>query len=286
MIDLVRLFLLGLRTFLLMIYAFNKYQAIGNDYILFDAIGSEYPLKPQDAIWFCNRKLSIGADGILQIKSGEDDSYSLEIFNSNGSIANMCGNGLRCVIRYLYDNEYISLGQEVTINTRSGKRGGLVRTGADSRPEVEAGIGIPAVANDIGVMFEKDFQFVDVGNPHCVTFLESNEELVSLTLSMGPTIEKMVEGGINVGFAWVRDESNLELSVWERGAGFAKACGTGATAAVAAAIEKGYLKKSHNIMVHQPGGVLEIKVSENGEARISGEALKVFSGSITMELKS
>ncbi len=255
--------------------AFYKFQAIGNDYILFDAVGESLQFDPATVARLCDRRLGIGADGIL-IVDRPSAAYRMEIINSDGSLAMMCGNGLRSVVKFLVDAGYEPAGGQVAVETRSGMRGGVVLSRSGMVSVVRVDVGAPRVVADERLA-GRDFTIVDVGNPHAVSLVEPDEDPVALALSIGPQVERVWDGGINVGFYRPTRDTALELAVWERGAGYTLACGTGATAAFATVLHRG-TSGTAPMRIVQPGGALQLELQADGHVLLTGESERVFSG--------
>ncbi len=255
--------------------AFVKYHGLGNDFIVVEGP----PLvDPERAAHLCDRRRGIGADGLLTILPAEQggDAY-MHIYNSDGSVAAMCGNGIRCVARHLAEAR--RLDGELVIETDAGPRRCRIHRGPGGRVE--------SVSVDMGparVEGEQDFEVgeerlhalrVSVGNPHAVLFEDPSPARAEI---VGPAIERKVPGGVNVGFA--RPEGDgLDLVVWERGVGLTEACGTGACAAAVAALHLGKLRPGAPVEVRLPGGVLSITVSPDLQrVEMRGPAERVFAG--------
>ena len=201
----------------------------------------------------------------------------MHIYNSDGSVAAMCGNGVRCVARHLAERR--GLPGEVVVETDGGPKRCTVHRGPDGRVE--------AVSVDMGpARWEREQEFhvagralrahrVSMGNPHAVFFGEAGAERAR---AIGPEVERAVPGGVNAGFAALRD-GGIDLAVWERGAGFTHACGTGACAAAVAAVKQGLLPAARPIEVRLPGGALQITVAPDLTGVVMrGPAERVFEG--------
>jgi diaminopimelate epimerase len=259
-----------------MYYSFHKYQALNNDYILFD-IG-EKRFSSEEIIKMCSRKNGIGADGIL-FAGSNDGTYFMDIYNSDGSRAAMCGNGLRCVLKYLNDTGHTKLDEFVKILTPSGDRGGIVIYRDNLNSMIKAQMGKPEVIRRNVEQSNYIFHHIDTGNPHYVAFVNKDENCSKLAVELGPVIENSIDGGVNVGFAKKTGDNVLELAVWERGSGFTLSCGTGATAAAYVGVLDS-LFKTNKLIVKQQGGDLVVNVDDNSIVYIQGETEKVFSGTV------
>jgi diaminopimelate epimerase len=243
---------------------FVKMEGLGNDFVVVD--GPHRPSAAEVAAW-CDRRLGIGADGVLVVTGG--DPVRMDYWNADGSAAEMCGNGLRCVARYAVDRGLVSE-PEFVVQTAVGPRHVVV--GAD---RVRAEIG-PVQVGERGVEIAGyRLMPVDVGNPHAVAFVA---DCYSVPLpAAGPLVETdpAFPGGVNAEFATVIDQGHIALRVWERGAGETLACGTGAVAATAAARAGGLVGDA--VTVHLPGGDLAVEIVGD-VAWIEGPARTVFRG--------
>jgi len=254
---------------------FWKYEGLGNDFVVVEA---ERPLPAAAAVRLCDRRRGIGADGVLSVlpSRGQGAAY-MHITNSDGSIAAMCGNGVRCVARHLAERR--GLEGDIEVETDAGPKRCDIHRGA-------SGI-VEAVTVEMGAaryLGEEFFQVdgerllahrVSMGNPHAVFFGAASRQRAT---TYGPLVERAVPGGVNAGFAAVRDGA-IDLVVWERGAGLTDACGTGACAAAAAAVKTRLLPSDAPVAVRLPGGTLEITIAAHLErVRMRGPAERVFEG--------
>ena len=284
---------------------FSKMHGLGNDYIIVDE--SEKILipeekKPEIVEEICRRGFSVGADGVIFVTpaSTEDADIRFRIFNSDGTEAEMCGNGIRCFAKYVYENE-IFRGDEILVETLGGiKEIDLDVEGVEVRAS-SVDMGVPTFkTSDIPMISDKEefldselivdgkpikMTVVNVGNPHAVIFTE-NIENIDLN-EIGPLIENhpAFPQKTNVHFVNIINRNEIEMITWERGAGFTLACGTGATSSVIAGFKLG--KLDEEVEVHLPGGELLIIVYEMGEEiRIfmEGEAVLVFDGVMELDI--
>ena len=257
---------------------FTKMQGLGNDYLYV------YGEVPED-IEELSRKLSdrhfgAGSDGMIYISPSQAADFKMRIFNADGSEAKMCGNGIRCVGKYVYDKGYTDK-TSLTIETLSGIRDLKlhIRKGRVRTVTVDMG---KAIAGDETVLPGRkdrvEYVPVSVGNPHAVVFVE---DISSVPLeTIGPSIEKhpSFPGGVNVEFVQLIADQKLRMRVWERGSGITMACGTGACASAAAAVKKGLCRAGEPITVDLDGGSLDITVAENGCVFMTGPAEFVYEG--------
>ena len=252
---------------------FTKMNGLGNDFVILDY--SEFQktkLSPDKlAQKLCNRNFSIGADGLIIVNPDTDKAdISWIFYNSDGSVAQMCGNGMRCFSRYVYDKKIIDK-KEFSVETKAG----IIVPKIISENEVCVNMGIPilepnkipcktkANLNIPYTLNNKDFLLntVSMGNPHCVIFVEKDSK--ELAYKYGSIIEndKLFPEKTNVEFVEILSKDEVIINVWERGCGITSACGTGACATVVAGILNGYLNNS--IKVNLPGGTLKIEWNGN-----------------------
>lgn len=253
---------------------FWKYHGLGNDFVV---VEGPPLMDPGRASRICDRRRGIGADGVLTILPPEDGGAAyMHIYNSDGSVAAMCGNGIRCVARHLADTRGLS--GEVRIETDSGTKTCVVHRSPRGEVEgvtVDMGTARLEGEQDFEVGVEKLHAFrISMGNPHAVIFGAAS---LARAESAGPAVERLVPGGVNVGFADPRPDG-IDLVVWERGAGLTDACGTGACAAAVAAVRTGRTRGGAPVEVRLPGGVLQIAVGPDLAVRMTGPAERVFQG--------
>lgn len=284
---------------------FSKMHGLGNDYVVIDEsdkIIIPEENKPEIVEEICRRGFSIGADGVIFVApaSIENADIRFRIFNSDGSEAEMCGNGIRCFAKYVYENEIVQTDQ-ILVETLGGiKEVDLDVEGGEVRAST-VDMGIPTfLTREIPMISDKD-EFLDselivdgkplkmtavnVGNPHAVIFTENIEE-IKLN-EIGPLIENhpAFPQKTNVHFVNIINRNEIEMITWERGAGFTFACGTGATSCVTAGFKLG--KLDEEVEVHLPGGELLIIIYKFGdEVRVfmEGEAVLVFDGVMEIEI--
>lgn len=242
---------------------------------------------------FSDRHFGIGSDGIILIENSSVADFKMRIFNSDGSEAEMCGNGIRCVGKYVYDNGLTDK-KEISIETLSGIKQLTLYCDNGVCNEVEVDMGEPTfksidlptimdeeMTKDLKIKVkDKDFRFtlVSMGNPHAITFVENVDEIP--LEQYGPLIEnnEIFPNRTNVEFVQINDKKNIKMRVWERGAGETFACGTGACASVVAGGINGYTDS--NVMVELPGGNLNVVWDNNNHIYMTGPATKVFEGEI------
>ncbi len=252
---------------------FWKYHGLGNDFVV---VEGGAPMAPARAVALCDRHRGIGADGVLGVLPARDGGAArMHIFNPDGSVAAMCGNGIRCVARHLAETR--ALDGEIVVETDSGPRTCTVHRGPAGVDSVTVEMGRARIEGTqefvVGVERVRTLR-VSMGNPHAVILDGPDAARAGV---LGPAIEALVPGGVNVGFGRAAG-SSVDLVVWERGAGLTEACGTGACAAAVAALHEGRLDGSGPVTVRLPGGALEITVGPDLAVRMKGPAEKVFEG--------
>lgn len=282
---------------------FSKMHGLGNDYIVIDETNGEIipeNKKSEITAEICRRGFSIGADGVIFVTPSKSEDIWFRIFNSDGSEAEMCGNGIRCFSKFVYDKGIITK-ENIDIETLGGtKKVELtVENGKVTSSKVNMGSAtfktsqIP-MTTDKEEFLDKELTVngnplkmsaVSVGNPHAIIFTDNLEE-VPLN-EMGPVIEthKAFPQKINVHYVKILSKNEIDMITWERGAGVTFACGTGATSCVLAGFKLG--KLDNDVLVHLPGGDLNISVYEKDKtlgAFMEGDAVLVFDGIIELNL--
>jgi diaminopimelate epimerase len=275
---------------------FSKYQGLGNDFILVDNRSSAEPcLTPDQAEQLCDRHFGIGADGVIFALPGQGGTdYTMRIYNSDGSEPEMCGNGIRCMARFLNDLEGAAAKTSYTIHTGAGLI--IPKLNADGQVTVDMGpprllageIPTTLAAADqrvVNLPLEVAGQIcnvtaVSMGNPHCITFVEDVEAIA--LAEVGPEFEHApaFPQRTNTEFIQVVRRDYLKMRVWERGAGITLACGTGACAALVAAVLNGLADRQATVEL--PGGPLHIEWAESGNVYMTGPATLSFRGQVTV----
>jgi diaminopimelate epimerase len=263
---------------------FSKYEGLGNDFVVFE-LGDERLLPPERAAALCDRRLGVGGDGVLLVLPPRVSGCvaRMKVVNADGSIPEMCGNGLRCVALHLARSERhraAARAGALTIETDAGPKACLVDD-AHGQGMVTVGMGVVRLSGDVAV--DIDGQTVtlataDAGNPHAVVFGAFARGDVE---RLGPRIATHAQfpRGTNVEFAYA-GEGAVDLVVWERGVGITLACGTGACATAAVGCAKGLLARGAPIAVRLPGGTLDVTVDEAGAVTMRGPARLAFSGEV------
>lgn len=257
---------------------FTKMHGLGNDYLY---VYGEVPSNIEElSTKLSERHFGAGSDGMIYISPSEIADFKMRIFNADGSEAKMCGNGIRCVGKYVYEKGYTDK-RNLTIETLSGiKTLDLgVSFGKVKSVSVNMGQAVPDEDMTLNVDGETVVLTpVSVGNPHAVIFVDDIEKAPLTTL--GPKIEhhEAFADGVNVEFVEVLGNSELRMRVWERGSGVTMACGTGACASVAAAVKKKYCAYGEQISVHLDGGILMITVAHDNTVTMTGPAEFIYEG--------
>lgn len=272
---------------------FTKYHGLGNDFILIDNRASATPcLTPEQAKALCDRHFGIGADGVIFALPGQADAdYTMRIFNSDGSEPEMCGNGIRCLARFIADLEGVTEPRAYRIHTLAG----IITPQLEASGMVKVDMGEPRLlAAEIPTTLAKPHEkvidrflnvtgqswevtCVSMGNPHCVTFVE-DVSVIPLE-HYGPHFEShsAFPKKTNTEFVEVVRSDYLKMRVWERGAGITLACGTGACASLVAAVLTG--RSSRKATVELPGGSLLIEWQQaDNHLYMTGPAQRVFVG--------
>ena len=274
---------------------FTKMQGLGNDYVYIDAIHQNINQESSSLAQFVsNRNFGVGSDGLILICKSEVADFKMRMFNSDGSEAEMCGNGIRCVGKFVYDKSLTDK-TEVSIETLAGikvlqlnvKDGKVETVRVDMGEPILEPDKIPVISTEnpvtnlVATAEGKDFTFtcVSMGNPHAITIVEDVQNFDVNKYGKVLEIDKQFPKRINVEFAQIVDEENIKMRVWERGAGETLACGTGACATAVACYLNGYTKR--NVAIELLGGKLFIEWNkENNHVYMTGPAVTVFEGEL------
>ena len=273
---------------------FSKMEGCGDDYIFFNNQCGIITCPESFAIEFCDRHYSIGGDGIVLIETSEIADAKMRIFNLDGSEGKMAGNSIRSVAKFLYDNDIVKK-DEMTIETASGVKTVRVftREGKVSSATVDIGKAelkperIPVLMSGENVinrpytLLDKEYNItcVSTGNPHCVVFVDNVDKIDIETVGRAFENAEIFPERVNTEFVRVVNSNTIKMRVWERGNGETLACGTGAAAAVVAAVENGYCKKGENITVKLRGGDLIVNYTDE-KITLTGNTNLVYKGEI------
>ena len=267
---------------------FEKMHGIGNDFILLER--RHLPNGVQDkelAKYICNRNFSVGADGIIivDLSATKDADFKWDYYNSDGSEAEMCGNGMRCFAKYVYERGFID-SPTFSVQTKSG----IITPTLEEDGTVTINMGFPKLPSKKEEVIkvnskEMTYTYIEIGNPHCI-FISDKEVSDGDFNNIGPLVERHQQfpKGVNVEFAFVENKNKIKLRVWERGAGPTLACGTGACATVVAANIRGLC--DDKVEVSLPGGVLNVMWDKSkGNIFLNGAATFVYTGQLNLDLK-
>lgn len=274
---------------------FTKWQGCGNDFVLVDCLDSS--LNGEYASFgkrICDRHYGIGADGILVVEPSKKADFRMRIINADGSEAEMCGNGIRCFARYLFDfgrttrTEFtVETGAGVLVPSLTVENGKVTGVRVDMGEPILEGDAIPVngfgrnrVINEKLIVEGQDYQMtcVSMGNPHCVIFVEDAEGFPIEKLGSLFEHHEAFPRKTNTEFVTVRDREHLRMRVWERGAAVTLACGTGSCATLVAGVLTGRTERKAEIELD--GGSLLVEWAENNHVFMTGPAELVFSGSL------
>lgn len=252
---------------------FEKYEGLGNDFVVIEA-ADEQAVSVELARRLCDRRLGVGADGVLLVLPGRAPGTDgrMKVINADGSVPEMCGNGLRCVALHVARHRNLAEGT-LRFDTDAGEKR------CDVKGEIVT-IDMGVVKHTGDVRLEGyDWSLGDAGNPHAITIQPATRAAIE---TVGPKIEKNSHfpNGTNVEFAVVKSPTEIDLVVWERGVGITQACGTGACATAAVAIAKGWVPADNEITVNLLGGPLAVRMTADGHAIMRGPAKFVFAGRV------
>lgn len=282
---------------------FTKMHGCGNDYVYVDCTKEVIPDIAATAVRVSDRHFGIGSDGLILIKSSEVADFEMDMYNADGSRGKMCGNGIRCVAKYVYDHGLTNK-TEITVDTQAGIKtlqltvcdGKVSKVRVDMGEPVLIPQEIPVKASVLGWADDRreaivaqpftvanssyNITCVSMGNPHCITFID--EDVRSFPLeAVGSLFEKheLFPEGVNTEFVNIIDKEHLRMRVWERGSGETLACGTGACAVAVASYLNGFTGRK--VDVELMGGHLEIVYdAATNHVFMTGPATEVFSGEI------
>ncbi len=274
---------------------FWKFHGLGNDFIIMDATRGGLLVEPEQARWLCDRFFGVGADGVLTVLPSEKGDFRMHIYNSDGSQPEMCGNGIRCFVKYVVDNG-LAPGPRVRVETgrgvlecesQSGPAGKVDFVTVNMGPAIFDRKSIPMVGEGRCIQEQIEageltftITAVSMGNPHMVLFEKAD---LSLARKRGPLLEShpMFPEKVNVELTEVKSRSEIDLVVYERGCGITKACGTGACAATAAAAMIDKVDFDREVQVTLPGGSLFVRVEHDfSSVWMRGSAVEVFRGEL------
>ena len=257
---------------------FTKMHGLGNDYLY---VYGEVPENIEELSQkLSERHFGAGSDGMIYISPSKVADFKMRIFNADGSEAKMCGNGIRCVGKYVYDKGYTDK-THLKIETLSGIKYLDLQLSCGKVKSVTVNMGTAIPENDKTLEVcgrEVTLIPVSVGNPHAVIFVNDIEN--APIREVGPALEhhKEFPEGVNVEFVQIISPNELRMRVWERGSGITMACGTGACATVMAAISKGVCERETPVSVYLDGGTLKIQMDYDNNVTMTGPATTVYEG--------
>ena len=274
---------------------FAKYHALGNDYIVVNPADTDFRLTEKSIRQICHRNYGVGSDGILYgPETGHTETFSVRIFNPDGSEAEKSGNGLRIFSRYLFEKglvddqpfEIMTAGGNVRSKVFDGGRKVVVEMGQVNFESTAIPVDGPpreVIDEQLEVMGETlSFCAATIGNPHCVFPLDEISK--EMALRLGPVVEShpLFPNRTNVQFMQVIDRSSIRIEIWERGAGYTLASGSSSCASAAVAYKLGRCDES--ISVHMPGGSLEVDISPELAVSMTGPVTRICSGYLDSEI--
>ena len=276
---------------------FTKMHGLGNDYVYIDSINQTIENESSLAKFVSNRHFGIGSDGLILICKSDIADFQMRMFNSDGSEAEMCGNGIRCVGKFVYDKgltdkttvkiETLAGIKTLVLNTKDGK---VETARVDMGEPILEAEKIPVISKEQPVKNleleaeNKKFKFtcVSMGNPHAITIVENTKEFDVEKYGKVLEVDKAFPKKANIEFAQIIDKENIKMRVWERGAGETLACGTGACATAVACNLNGLTDRKVNIELL--GGTLNIEWNEkDNHVYMTGPAVTVFDGELYEE---
>lgn len=275
---------------------FTKMHGCGNDYIYFNCFETPVADPEKLAVQISDRHFGVGGDGIVLICPSDKADAKMRMFNIDGSEGKMCGNAIRCVGKYLYDNG-IARKNPLSVETLSGIKTLHLNIGTDNKvasvcvdmgkaildpKEIPVALEGDTVVSHPAVIGTKEYKItcVSMGNPHCIVFCDTDVSALPLE-KIGPEFEfdSLFPERVNTEFIHVIDEKTLKMRVWERGSCETLACGTGACASVVAACLNGYCKMDTDVTVKLTGGELVIRYTDKA-VTMTGPAAVAFTGEL------
>jgi diaminopimelate epimerase len=271
---------------------FAKYHGTGNDFVMLEDLEDRLTLDQALVSALCDRHMGVGADGVIRIAPAADADFFMDYWNADGNVAEMCGNGIRCLAKYVYDGG-LTANTDLRVQTRSGVKKLSLEVSNGSVSSVRVDMGRPSLARgEIPMVGEPDEMFVDepmaagdakyratavsMGNPHLVLIGDDDPSQVDVHI-LGPALQRHPDfpEQTNVEFVQVTNGA-VDVRVWERGSGETMACGTGACASLVAASTIGLVGR--RATVRFPGGDLDVEWAKDDHVYLTGPAAFVFEG--------
>lgn len=272
---------------------FTKMQGLGNDYVYIDATKENIENPSVLAKYISDRHFGVGSDGLILICPSDKADFRMRMFNSDGSEAEMCGNGIRCVGKFVYDKKLTDK-TLVTVETKAGIKTLKLNVKDEKVDTVRVDMGTPILESEkIPVITDEniaqnlrlnaldksfDFTCVSMGNPHAVTVVDNVTDFDVKKYGSILEVNEVFPNKTNVEFVEIKDPENIKMRVWERGTGETLACGTGACASAVACNLNGLTK--NNVNVELLGGNLNIELGEDNHVYMTGPAVTVFEGEL------
>ena len=270
---------------------FTKMHGLGNDYIYIETIKDNYQIDKEKNIqemvrYLSDRHFGVGGDGVIFIEKSKIADFKMRMFNSDGSEAEMCGNGIRCFAKYVYDKGFTKK-EVIDIETLAGiKQVTFIKDSQNRIEKMKVNMGIPKIEEKKHILLldeNIEINVISIGNPHAVIFVDHVEHID--IEKYGPFIEnhEIFPNKTNVEFVQILDKNLIKMRVWERGTGETLACGTGACASVVAGVMNHLTRRKVKTLL--TGGELEIEwEKETNEIYMTGIATKVFDGKIKLDI--
>ena len=278
-----------------MLLKFTKMHGCGNDYIYIDCFKYEINNPNELSVKLSDRRYGIGSDGIILICPSDIADAKMRMFNLDGTEGKMCGNGIRCMGKYVYDIG-LAKSEKIKIETMSGIRNLELCKSDKNISELRVDMGkpdfnpkhIPVLVSDENCLIDfavdifgenYNINCISMGNPHCVLFYDNIDSMDIKSIGINFEKSELFPEGVNTEFVEIIDRNTIKMRVWERGSGETLACGTGACASVVAAVENGFCDKNTDVKVHLLGGDLIVNYTDEA-VYMTGNAVKVFEGEI------
>jgi diaminopimelate epimerase len=275
---------------------FSKLNGQGNDFVIIDDTSSSINLSKDQIAKICHRNFGIGADGLILVRKSTDADFKMDYYNQDGSVAEMCGNGIRCMARFIHDGN-LSRKKELSIETLAGVKRIFLNLDNNNVEDIRVDMGLPDfkpenIPVDITAKAVLNYRIkinsnifyincVSMGNPHCVILMNKGEKLSDIDLDkLGPELENhpIFPRKTNAEFVDIKNNNEVSMRVWERGVGETLACGTGACAA-AVCVKKLNKISGENVRINLPGGKLDIMwKDEKSSVYLKGKVEHVFNG--------
>ena len=264
---------------------FTKMEGIGNDYIYINGLEETIADPAALSVRMSRPHFGCGSDGLILILPSDKADFRMQMFNNDGSESEMCGNGIRCVGKYMYDHGR-AVKAEITVETLDGIKTLQITPENDKAAKIRVDMGVPVLESPQPEKItvagsEWEFSAVDVGSPHAVYLVPNCEEVPLEKIGVLFEHAARFPNRVNSEFVQILDRTHLRMRVWERGSGITLACGTGAVASVVASHARGLTDASAEVQMD--GGALRIEIDDTtGHTFMTGPAVEVFQGETTL----